>query len=425
MSTRRRIWGALTATGLALLAVTTPVASAQTGDPARGLYSVEGANDSAKRTTVARTGVDVAGSRGGALTVVATPEQAASLRADGFGLKSIGDFDSMLKQRSDRAGTAAVAGDFPPGDEAYHTYAETTAELQKAAKDHGDIATLSSVGKSYEGRELNLLKISDNAGTDENEPEVLFTCNQHAREHLTTEMCLRIVQRFTSGYATDPAIKKMVDEHEIQVLPNVNPDGSEYDITGGEYRGWRKTRKPVPGSGAVGTDPNRNWDYKWNCCGGSSDSPSAEDYHGPSAFSEPETKAVAEFMNSRVVGGAQQIKAHIDFHTFSELVLWPYGYTKKETDTGLTEEEAKRFADVGKKMAATNGYTPEQSSDLYVTDGDVNDWAWGKHKILSYTFEMFPKDGGIDGFYPPASVIPEQTARNDKAVDILITEAGA
>lgn len=76
-------------------------------------------------------------------------------------------------------------------------------------------------------------------------------------------------------------------------------------------------------------------------------------------------------------------------------------------------------------LAATNGYTAEQASDVYVTDGDINDWVWGKHKILSYTFEMYPKDGGIDGFYPPGSVIPEQTSRNDKAVDILINEAGA
>ncbi len=425
MSTRRRIWGALAATGLALLAVTTPVASAQTGDPARGLYSVAGANDSAKRTAVARTGVDVAGSRGGALTVVATPDQAAKLRAEGFTLQSLGDFDRMLTERSDRVRAEAAPGDFPPGDEAYHTYAETTAELQKAAQDHSDIAKLSSVGKSYENRELNLLKISDNAGTDENEPEVLFTCNQHAREHLTTEMCLRIVQRFTSGYASDPAIKKMVDEHEIYVIPNVNPDGSEYDIATGDYRGWRKTRKPVSGSSAVGTDPNRNWDYKWNCCGGSSNSPSAEDYHGPSAFSEPETKAVASFVDSRVVGGTQQIKTHIDFHTFSELVLWPFGYTESDTGEGMTPAEAQRFTDLGKKMAGTNNYTPEQSSDLYITDGDINDWLWGKHKVLSYTFEMYPKDGGIDGFYPPGSVIPEQTARNDEAVDILINEAGS
>ena len=72
---------------------------------------------------------------------------------------------------------------------------------------------------AYEGRNLNLIKISDNVTTDENEPEVLFTCNQHAREHLTTEMCIHIVQRLTAGYATDSAIKKLVDGHEIYLIP--------------------------------------------------------------------------------------------------------------------------------------------------------------------------------------------------------------
>jgi carboxypeptidase T len=426
MVTRRHTWGALAATaGLALLTVTAPAAGAQPAQPSvpqRGLYTVHGATDAAKRTAVANSGADIAGARNGDLTVVASPQQAAGLRTSGFVVDQLGDFDQMLAQRSKGTGRY-TPGDFPPGDEAYHTYAEATAQLQKTAQDHADIAKVSSVGKSYEGRDLNLIKISDNAGTDEDEPEVLFTCNQHAREHLTTEMCLHIVQRLTDGYATDPKIKQMVDTHEIYVIPNMNPDGSEYDISGGQYHGWRKTRQPVPNSPEIGTDANRNWDYKWACCGGSANDPAAEDYHGPSAFSEPETKAVSEFINSRVVNGRQQIKTHIDFHTFSELVLWPYGYTKDDTADGMTADEAKHFADVGKQMAGSNGYTPEQSSDLYITDGDINDWAWGKHKVLSYTFEMYPKDGGLNGFYPPASEIGEQTTRNDAAVDTIIGEA--
>jgi murein tripeptide amidase MpaA len=423
----RKSWAALiAAAGLALLTAT-PQAQARTDAPpapARGLYSLHGVDTAAARTTVARTGVDIGGTRDGALTVVATPEQASALRASGFGVDQVGDFDQLLRERSGATSARASANDFPPGDDAYHTYAETTAALRKAVQDHPDIAKLSSIGTSFEGRDLNLLKISKNVAADENEPEVLFTCNQHAREHLTTEECLHLVQRFTDGYATNPAIRQMVDTHEIYVVPNVNPDGSEYDISGGQYRGWRKTRKPVPGSTAIGTDPNRNWGYQWGCCNGSGSKPDAEDYHGPSAFSENETKAVAGFIDSRVVGGVQQIKAHIDFHTFSELVMWPYGYTAADTAPGMSAAEAKRLADLGAAMAKTNGYTAQQSSDLYVTDGDINDWAWGKHKILSFTFEMYPKDGGLDGFYPPGSEIGPQTARNDAAVDTLIGAAG-
>ncbi|GAA2781837.1 hypothetical protein GCM10010470_14720 [Saccharopolyspora taberi] len=249
---------------------------------------------------------------------------------------------------------------------------------------------------------------------------MLFNCNQHAREHLTTEMCLRIVNRFTDGYANDPAVKDMVDNREIWVVPVTNPDGSIYDVESGQYQGWRKNRQDT------GTDTNRNFDYKWNCCGGSSDDPNAEDYHGPHAASAPEVAALQKWVDSRVVNGQQQIRAHIDWHTYSELVLWPFGHTSDDVTDGMTQEEYDRFAKVGGEMAQTNGYTPQQSSDLYVTDGDTTDWMWGKHKIFSFTFEMFPSNGGgIDGFYPDDEVIEKETTRNDAAVDILLREAGA
>nr|WP_229874690.1 M14 family metallopeptidase [Amycolatopsis deserti] len=341
-----------------------------------------------------------------------------------YSSRAAGGVLALLTGAALLAGTtpaSAVAADFPAGDEGYHTYAEVTTELQKAAANHPDIAVLSSVGKSFEGRELNLVKISDNAAADEGEPEVLFTCNQHAREHLTTEMCLHIVQRFTDGYASDPNIRSLVDDHVIWVIPNVNPDGAEYDISGADYKYWRKNRRPVDGD-KIGTDLNRNWGYKWGCCDGSSTRPASETYRGPSAFSEPETQAVSRFVDSRAAGGQQRIKTHIDFHTYSELVLWPFGHTEDDTGEGMTAEENARFRDVGQRMAATNGYKAQQSSDLYVTDGDVNDWMWGTHKILSFTFEMYPT-GPFPGFYPPDEDIARETTRNDAAVDILIREA--
>ena len=421
MLTRRALIAVAAIAGGALLAAAASPVTAQPQTetvPERGVYTVLDAEDAAERTTVAGSGVDVLGSRDGELTVVASPAQARSLRAGGFSLEQVGDFDAMLAERSGGRSAQGV-DEFPAGDENYHTYAELTEELKATERDHADLATLSSVGRSQEDRELHLIKISDNPDIDEDEPEVLFTCNQHAREHLTTEMCLHIVQRFTDGYAEDAAIRKLVDTREILVVPTVNPDGAEYDISEGQYQGWRKNRQNE------GTDLNRNWGHQWGCCGGSSARPSSETYRGPSAFSAPESKALADFVDSRVVGESQQIKAHIDFHTYSELVLWPYGYTDADTGPGMTSAEAQRFQDVGKQLAQTNGYQPQQSSDLYITDGSVNDWMWAEHKILSFTFEMYPSDGiGLDGFYPPDEVIPRETARNDEAVDTLLRAAG-
>ncbi|EHR51265.1 putative carboxypeptidase [Saccharomonospora marina XMU15] len=416
MGMKRRILVA--ASGLVLLlAVAAPTSAAPTAAQSndRAVYEI-GAATTAQRTAIAATGVDVLGVRDGTVTIVADAEQAESLRKLGFRPRLTADLDASLAERNPAPRAAA---DFPAGDEGYHTYAEVTSELEATREEHPAVARLSSVGTSHEGRTLHLLKISDNVAQDEDEPEVLFTCNQHAREHLTTEMCLRIVQRFTDGYGSDETVTALVDSREIYVIPSVNPDGAEYDISGGQYHGWRKNRQ------GSGTDLNRNWDYRWGCCGGSSGNPGSDTYRGPSPFSAPETAAVADFVDSRVVGGSQQLKAHIDFHSYSELVLWPYGYTYADTAEGMTEQEAQRFADLGRRMAASNGYTPQQSSDLYITDGSVNDWMWGEHKILSYTFEMYPRSGGgLDGFYPPDERIEQETARNDEAVDILLEAAG-
>lgn len=420
MSSTRRALATVAAAALVLATGWSATAQENTPPPDRGIYQVTGADDAQARTEVARTGVDVLGVRDGTMEVVASPAQARTLRDAGYAPRLTGDFDAALAAQSNGP---AAADDFPAGDEGYHTYDEMVAEVRAAAGDHADITSVSSIGSSFEGRDLPLVKISDNVGVDEDEPEVVFTCNMHAREHLTLEMCLRIVNRFTDGYGTDETVTGFVDGREIWVVPSLNPDGAEFDISGGEYQGWRKNRQPNS-DGSVGTDINRNFSYKWGCCGGASDSPSAETYRGPSAGSAPEVASVQEWVSSRVIDGEQQITAHIDFHSFSELVLWPFGHTYDTVTEGMTQEEYDRFSSVGTEMADANGYTPDQASGLYITDGDINDWMWGEHKILSFCFEMYPSGGGLDGFYPPDEDIVEQTTRNDSAVDVLLTHAG-
>ena len=97
----------------------------------------------------------------------------------------------------------------------------------------------------------------------------------------------------------------------------VNPDGVEYDVATGSYRSWRKNRQPNPTS--TGTDLNRNWAYQWGCCGGSSGTGSSETYRGTAAFSAPETQRLRDFILSRRVNNAQQIKVQVDIHTYGQL----------------------------------------------------------------------------------------------------------
>ena len=312
--------------------------------------------------------------------------------------------------------------DFPAADSAYHNYAEMSAEILQVANAHPDIVSRFSIGLSYEGREMWAVKISDNVATDEDEPEVLFLGLHHAREHLTVEMTLYILHQLADNYGSDAQIAALVNSREVYIIFDVNPDGGEYDVATGSYRSWRKNRQPNAGSSYVGTDLNRNYGYKWGCCGGSSGSPSSDTYRGSAAFSAPELARVRDFVNGRVVGGKQQIKTSITFHTYSELVLWPYGYTYTDVPSDMTQDDHDVFVAMGQAMAATNGYTAQQASDLYITDGTYDDWAYGVHKVFAYTFEMYPKTSN-PGFYPPDEAIPTQTSRNRDAVLYIIQQA--
>jgi carboxypeptidase T len=369
------------------------------------------------RTAIATAGVSVDEADEETVVVSGRADQIRKLRAQGYEVTPLGSAPDRVAEDEVRL------YDFPSADSKYHNYAEMTAEIDQRLAAYPGIMRKQVIGKSYQGRDIVAVKISDNVGTDEAEPEVLFTHHQHAREHLTVEMALYLIRELGAGYGSDSRITNMVNGREIWIIPDLNPDGGEYDIATGSYRSWRKNRQPNSGSSYVGTDLNRNWNYKWGCCGGSSGSTSSETYRGSAAESAPEVKVVADFVRSRIVGGKQQITAGIDFHTYSELVLWPFGYTYSDTATGMTADDNAAFKAVGQKMAASNGYTAEQSSDLYITDGSIDDYLWGTQKIFSYTFEMYPTSSSGGGFYPPDEVIERETSRNRDAVLQLLENA--
>ncbi|WUH97820.1 M14 family metallopeptidase [Spirillospora sp. NBC_00431] len=371
-----------------------PAQAPAQSEPIPHRYRVTGPDTREERTTIAGTGVSIDEVKDRAVVITGQPAQAELIRKMGY----------RVEELAQKLG-------YPPEDALYHDYREIVAELDTIVRDHPQIAKRVTVGKTHEGRDIPAIKISDNVAADEDEPEVLFTANQHAREHLTPEMALYAANLFTDGHGSDNRITELVDGREIWIIASVNPDGLEYDIATGRYRMWRHNRQPV--QGAIGIDLNRNWAYKWGCCGGSSGTPGAETYRGPAPEAGVETKTVANFVRGRVVGGKQQIKAHIDFHTYSELVLWPMGHTYDDTGPDMSADAYRTFATIGREMAATNRYTPQQSSDLYITDGSVNDWMWAEQDIFSYTFEMYPRNAD---FYPPDEVIVRETTRNRAAV---------
>jgi hypothetical protein len=322
----------------------------------------------------------------------------------------------------------AAAGDFPPKDSRYHNYNEMVAEIKKVAAAKPAIVQVFSIGKSYRNLDIWAAKISDNVATDEDEPEILFDALHHAREHLTVEQALYTLHLLADNYGSDATVTNLVNTREIFIIFELNPDGGEFDLTCGgahaPYCAWRKNRQPNPGS--YGTDLNRNYDYRWGCCGGSSGNPSSITYRGPSPFSAPEARVLRDFVNSRVINGVQQIRAHVTFHTNGQLILWPYGHTKTDVPSDMSIEDHQTFVAMGKAMARLNGYKAEQSSDLYITDGDQIDWMYGVHRIFSFTWELFPPETGSvwTDFYPADENIAAQTARNRGALLYLIDIGG-
>jgi murein tripeptide amidase MpaA len=284
------------------------------------------------------------------------------------------------------------------------------AQIQAVAAAHPDIVRRFSIGRSAEGRQLWAVKISDNVLVDELEPEVLLVAGQHAREHITVEQALYLLDQLTGG---DPRVVNLISKTEVYIVFNLNPDGSEFDTRGEFPRFWRKNRQRP-----FGTDLNRNWSYHWGCCGGNvSASPHSDAYRGKRAFSAPETRALRDFVQSRMIGGAQQIKAAIDIHSAAELVLWPYGYTTKNTAKGMTAKQNARLAHLGRVMAHANGYKAEQASDLYTAPGELPDWLWGEYGIYAFTFELGPGEE----FYP--ADFAGEIAKNREPVLLLLDAA--
>ena len=250
----------------------------------------------------------------------------------------------------------------------------------------------------------------------------------HAREHLTVEMSLYMIRLLTENYGSATAlgqrVTKIVNTREVWVIPMVNPDGAEFDISGGTFHKWRKDRFVNPGSDKIGIDLNRNFSFMWGSKG-SAGKPGSGQYRGQSAFQSVEASVLRDFMLSRKVGGQQQIKAVFNWHSYGQFIMWPYGYTKEDVPPTMTVDDHATFVALAQHMASLNHYKAHQGSDSYIYAGDFPAWAYGEQRTFVFTFEMYPGWGckGCGGFYPPDTVIDRETTRNTEAVLYLLEQA--
>jgi carboxypeptidase T len=269
----------------------------------------------------------------------------------------------------------------------YRDYDTVTKRMRElTALDPANVE-MQAIGASIEGRPIWALKIGHGA------TKILINGTQHAREWISTMVDMSIADRMVRTSATDPRVHEFVASSTLWVVPIMNPDGYQY--TWGTDRYWRKNRR-----GGYGVDLNRNWSVAWGGAGASKYKMS-EIYRGEYAFSEPETQAM------RNLAKREQFALHVDFHAFSQLILYPWGWTPKPSD------DHARYAGIGDKMAsamyAEHGinYRLMQSVELYPASGTMTDWMYGEGGALSYTIELRPKGGPRNGFVlPPSQIKP-------------------
>jgi len=289
----------------------------------------------------------------------------------------------------------------------YHDWDYTKAWAIALANDNPSIVRYGTYGTSREGRDLFYIKISDSPGTDDtSEPDVVLNAVHHAREITTHEILMRYADYLVDNYGSDDEVNNIVNNREVWIIPVVNPDGLEYVFN--TYDMWRKNRRNN-GGGTWGVDPNRNYEYKWGYDNSGSSPYGGDDtYRGPSGRSEPCVDDLCTLYEDLHDSG-NDVKAIINFHSYSELVLYPWGYIDAVTDHNYL------FAPLAEHMASYNGYAPGPSHTLYNTNGDATDWNYGNHlsdggqttdMILGYTFECGTQ------FQPPYSAVTTQFNEN-------------
>ena len=301
---------------------------------------------------------------------------------------------------------------YPTAYAGYHDPGELYTVIKAEEIAYPTLVHIFSIGKSYQGRDIWAAKVSSDVSLDEGKPETLVDALHHADEDMTVEQAIYLLETLTSGYQSDPYVTAVLNARVTWIVFAVNPDGWEYDLSHG-FVYWRKNRQPG-GRSSYGTDINRNYGYKWACCGGSSSQPSAWNYHGPAAFSTSEARAIANFVASRVIGGKQRIKTQVSLHTSGGLILYPYSYTRTALPSDMKPDDHAVFVKMAQTMAGLDGYVAEQSSSLYPSDGDEIDWLYHTYGIFSFTVELFPTSQGSEShtFYPRYSLVPAQISRN-------------
>ncbi|GIK20313.1 MAG: hypothetical protein AMXMBFR77_24350 [Phycisphaerales bacterium] len=304
-------------------------------------------------------------------------------------VQSLIDAENERLRRGGEGGKRAWFDDF-------RTLAEIDAYMGALAAQRPDIASVFNVGLSIEGRTIRALRIANDAFGDlACKPTILFNACQHSREWISPMVAMYAADRLVAAHGADPDLTALIDRAEIIFIPVVNPDGYHYTWT--TNRLWRKNRRNN-GNGTFGVDLNRNWGVGWGLNSGSSGSGSSETYRGTAPFSEPETDVVRALAESR-----PRLAAHVDLHSYGQLLLAPWGYTADLPPGHATFQmlgaEMQQIIKSVHNRTYVHGPT---YTVLYPISGGATDWFWGDRDAHSFLFEL----RGSGFILPPEEIIP-------------------
>ncbi|MBT4775779.1 MAG: hypothetical protein HOL28_04805 [Crocinitomicaceae bacterium] len=278
----------------------------------------------------------------------------------------------------------------------YFTYAEVMAHLDNMAALYPSlITTKAPIGsfQTYESRPIYWLRMSDNASTDEAEPEMLYSAIHHAREPACLSQLIFYMWYLLENYGSNSEVTAILDNTELYFVPLVNPDGYVYnevnDPSGGGM--WRKNRRNN-GGGDYGVDNNRNYSYEWGTTGISTN-PGNDTYCGTAPFSESENQAMKWLCEQR------NFVMALNSHTSGDLLLYPHGYNPVLTPDNAT------FEAISAMMVEQNGFNNILSADLYPASGDSDDWMYTETSTHNKIYAMTPEIG--PSFWPAASQIED------------------
>jgi len=279
----------------------------------------------------------------------------------------------------------------------YQRYEDIKAKTKLIADNYPGAVWIPSIGQTAGKRDIFGVSIGGGALP---KATIYIQGGIHAREWISHATVMFILNELATS--EDPEIKALLTRVQIVFVPLLNADGYEFCHT--NDRMWRKNRVVNVGSSCMGVDLNRNWEDHWGGPG-SSNNPCAETYRGTRPFSELESTAVKNYW-----AGKPAPAAFIDFHSYGQLMLRPYGWQLPNQGVPPNDPEVKAVTEkMVAAIRATHGksYTNEHSAELYVACGGADDWFYsvGTKGGISLTIEL--RDTGTFGFaLPAAQIVP-------------------